>query len=105
MPEFQNPPHPSQRLRTAGGRFSGVFVMQSSEAVQLSDHTLRAFEEYIRTAELAMAENLGGGGPFLWSDATSDRAQKVRRGEIVAGFWSGQGPLKISDGLIHDWVG
>ncbi len=42
---------------------------------------------------------------FLWSDASSERAQQVRKGQIVAQFWSGQGPIQVPNGLIHDWVG
>ena len=44
-------------------------------------------------------------GAFLWSDASSERAQQVRGGDIVAQFWSAQGPVKVPNGLIHDWIG
>ena len=45
------------------------------------------------------------GGAFLWSDLDAERAQSVRKGQIVAQFWAGQGPVKVPNGLIHDWIG
>ena len=73
--------------------------------VTLKQKTLENFASYVRDAEAAMEQNLGGGEPFLWSDATPARAQRVQAGEIVAEFWSGQGPVKVPSGLIHDWIG
>lgn len=73
--------------------------------IQLKPETRKAFEEYVRQAEAAMEETLRAGGPFLWSDGGADRFRQVRAGQIVAQFWSGNGPQKIPSGLIHDWVG
>ena len=46
-----------------------------------------------------------GAGPFLWSEVSSERAQRVRGGQVVAQFWTGQGPVRVPNGLIHDWIG
>ena len=73
--------------------------------VQLKQKTQEAFDAYIRYAEAAMEQSLHGGGAFLWSDADSERAQQVRGGQVVAQFWSGKGPVKVPNGLIHDWIG
>jgi hypothetical protein len=73
--------------------------------VRLKPETLQAFEAYIREAEVAMEQTLHGSAPFLWSDANSERAQQVRQGVILAQFWSGREPVRIADGLIHDWIG
>ena len=73
--------------------------------VQLKPQTLTSFNVYIRDAEAAIEQALADGSPFLWSDVNSERAQQVRRGQVVAHFWSGQGPIKVPNGLIHDWVG
>lgn len=73
--------------------------------VQLKQKTQEAFDAYIRDAEAAMEQSLHGGGAFLWSDADSERAQQVRGGQVVAQFWSGKGPVKVPNGLIHDWIG
>jgi hypothetical protein len=70
----------------------------------LKQQTLDRFASYVRDAEEAMERNLGG-EPFLWSDASSARARQVRARNIVAEFWSGQGPVKVPNGLIHDWIG
>jgi hypothetical protein len=71
----------------------------------LREATLRSFEEYIRGAEAAMRQTLRGNRPFLWRDSHPEQARHVRKGETVAQFWSGHGPLKVPHGLIHDWVG
>jgi len=80
-------------------------MAQTANIVQLKPRTLEAFDAYIRDAEQGMEPSLHGHGAFLWSDANSERAQRVRHGEIVAQLWAGDGPVKIPNGLIHDWVG
>jgi hypothetical protein len=79
-------------------------MSQTAQKLQLRPETLHAFEAYIGDAELAMEPTLHG-NKFLWCDASSERAQQVHEGEILAQFWSGQGPIKVTDGLIHDWTG
>ena len=79
-------------------------MLQTAKPVELKPETLRAFGEYIREAEAAMEQALQGSAPFLWSDANSERAQQVRQGRILAQFWSGQGPGRVANGLIHDWI-
>lgn len=73
--------------------------------IQLNTETLKGFESYVREAEAAMEEALSSEGTFLWSDADPDRADLVRSGDIVAQFWAGGGPAKVSSGLVHDWIG
>ena len=80
-------------------------MAQSAKPTRLKPQTLRAFETYIRVAEAEMKQTLLGSGSFLWSDSSSERAQQVRAGQIVAQFWSDKGPAKIPNGLIHDWIG
>ena len=77
----------------------------AANIVQLKPRTLQAFETYLCEAEAGMQPTLIGDRPFLWSDLDSNRSQQVRKGEIVAEFWSGQKPLEVPNGLIHDWVG
>jgi len=78
---------------------------QTASQVQLQPQTLKSFEAYIRSAEAAMERTLRGSSQFLWSDASPERSQETREGQIVAQFWSGRGPLKVPSGLIHDWIG
>lgn len=80
-------------------------MSQAVSVVQLKPQTVEAFEAYVREAEAGMEPTLRGSGPFLWSDASAARAGKVRKGEIVAERWEGRHPVKVPDGLIHDWIG
>jgi hypothetical protein len=80
-------------------------MVQTANVVTLKPKTLEAFDEYMRNAEEAMQPSLSGRSAFLWSDQNSERAQHVKQGQIVAQLWAGDGPVNISNGLIHDWVG
>jgi hypothetical protein len=79
-------------------------MAQTAKPVQLKAQTVKAFEAFIREAEAGMEQTLKGTS-FLWSDATAERAKQVGGGQVVAQFWSGKGPAKVPDGLIHDWIG
>jgi hypothetical protein len=80
-------------------------VAQTATRVDLAPETVKTFDAYIREAEAAMESTLGAGGSFLWSGLDPERTQSVRKGHVVAQFWAGQGPVKIPNGLIHDWIG
>jgi len=80
-------------------------MAQTASVVRLKPQTGQAFDAYVRDAEAEMEHTLHGSGPFLWCDLSPERAHKIRQGHIVAQFWSGQGPVKVLSGLIHDWVG
>ncbi len=79
-------------------------MAQGEKREQLKPHTLEAFDAYIHKAETEMEQTLHGSGPFLWSDSNLERAHQVRGGKVVAQFWSSQGPVKVPQGLIHDWI-
>jgi hypothetical protein len=72
--------------------------------VELAPQTVGAFDAYICEVEAAMEATMRGGA-FLGSDLDAERAQSVRKGQIAAQFWAGQGPVKVPNGLIHDWIG
>jgi hypothetical protein len=80
-------------------------MAQTAKPQHLKPQTLGAFDEYIREAEAGMEQALHGSGPFLWSEVSSERGRRVREGQVVAQFWAGQGPVKVPNGLIHDWIG
>lgn len=80
-------------------------MVQTANVVSLKPKTLQAFDEYIREAEQGMEPTLRGRSAFLWSDQNSTRGQLLRQGQTVAQLWAGEWPVKISNGLIHDWVG
>jgi len=77
----------------------------TANLVALQAETVRAFDAFIREAEAAMEETLRGGGSFLWSDGSLDRVRRLQRGEILAQLWSGNQPVEVPHGLIHDWIG
>jgi hypothetical protein len=79
-------------------------MAQTEQPVQLKPRTLEAFDAYIHHTEMEMEQTLGGRGPFLWSELKPERAQEIGRGQVLAQFCAGPGPIKVSDGLIHDWV-
>jgi hypothetical protein len=80
-------------------------MAESVSVVQLKPETLDAFLAYIRDAEAAMQPSLDGSAPFLWTDASPDRARRVRQGDIPARLWAGKSPVHGPSGLIHDWIG
>jgi len=80
-------------------------MVQTANLVTLKPRTLLAFANYIRAAEEEMEAALDGRSAFLWSDLNYERSQQVRRQQIVAQLWTGEWPVKVPNGLIHDWVG
>jgi hypothetical protein len=80
-------------------------MAETAKPMQLKQETLKAFTTYAQEAETAMESTFDGSNPFLWSDDDRNRARRIRRGDVLAQFWSGHRPLKVPDGLIHDWVG
>lgn len=79
-------------------------MAKTTKPEELKARTLEAFDAYVREAETEMEQSLQGSRPFLWSGSNLERAQRVRGGKIVAQSWSGRGPVKVPDGLIHDWI-
>jgi hypothetical protein len=79
-------------------------MAQTAKPVHLHPRTLEAFDAHVHDAEREMEQTLHVGGPFLWSELAPQRTQEVGRGRVVAEFWSGRGPVKVPDGLIHDWI-
>lgn len=80
-------------------------MAQAAARVQLKRQTVQQFNDYIQHAEAAMDRTLRGEGSFLWSGASQERTRQVQSGKVIAEFWTGRGPVKVSNGLIHDWIG
>ena len=80
-------------------------MAQTASREQLKPQTIEGFSAYIRDAEAEMEKTFEGRSSFLWTDSSAERARQVRAGQILAQFFSGEGPVKVPDGLIHDWVG
>ena len=111
MMVFPKSPHTQTLDQTLTSRCVRITIHKRSELmalsvkpVQLNPKTLEAFDAYIHNAETEMEQSLHGSGSFLWSDQAPERAQVVDQGQVVVQFWSGEGPVKVPKGLIHDWI-
>jgi hypothetical protein len=76
-----------------------------SSAAELTNETLQAWQDYIRSASLAMEERLHERSPFLWVDESTDRSRRVRAGEVLVSPVGDHTPIRMPKGLIHDWIG
>jgi hypothetical protein len=74
-------------------------------AASLEPATLKAWEEYVESANLRMEQRLHPGNTFLWVDEAPDRLAKVRAGDVIVAPVGPQNPRKVPLGLVHDWVG
>lgn len=74
-------------------------------AATLKPETVEAWEDYLRTADARIRGRISPGAPFLWVDEIPSRASRVRNGRIVVSPAGPHIPMKISSGLIHDWIG
>ena len=74
---------------------------------------MEAFEQYVRSSEARMNQELAGGNRFLWIDglpepARSEAYARLRQGQVITERLSGHASREansIPGGLIHDWVG
>ena len=76
-----------------------------ARAAELKPETVRAFEQYIHETEARLEKRLLPGGTFLWVDEDARRAGQVRQGQLAIENRGGQGPIAVTGGLIHDWMG
>jgi hypothetical protein len=73
-----------------------------SDAAELKQKTLQAWEAYVQTANRAMEQRAAGRSPFLWVDESPDLLRRVRSGELVV---SNRDHSEVPSGLIHHSVG
>lgn len=100
----RQPPRKTRVLRTSTSLAILLCLLGAarSEAAELKEKTLRAWEAYAQTAKVAMQERAAGRRPFLWVDESPDLLQRVRSGEFVV---SKRDHSEVPSGLIHHWVG
>jgi hypothetical protein len=99
--QFASKPH-ALRTRTTLAILLCLLGAARSEAAELKQKTLQAWEAYIQTANLAMEQRAAGRRPFLWVDESQDLLRQVRSGELVV---SNRDHSEVPSGLIHHWVG
>ena len=84
-----------------------------TRAAQLKTATVEAFEQYVRSSEARMNQELAGGNNFLWIDGLpepgrSEAYARLRQGQVITERLSGHASHEaksVPGGLIHDWVG
>jgi len=78
-----------------------------ANAGTLKTETVRAWQEYVNTANAEMQQHLLPGHPFLLTDSDEDlnRATRLRTGEILVSPAGEHIPKRVPSGLIHDWHG
>jgi hypothetical protein len=80
-----------------------------SEAAELKQDTLQAWDAYVRTVNLTMAERATGKRPFLWMDESPpsvNLGRRARTGEVLVASHDLPGhPHRVPRGLIHHWIG
>lgn len=79
--------------------------LSMATAAELQPATLKAWDEYIRSADGNMRSRLETGHPFLWTDESAERRLCVRNGEILVAPMTGKGAEEVPNGLIHHWIG
>jgi hypothetical protein len=73
-----------------------------SKAVELRPPTLEAWNAYVRSVTSSMKQRAKGDQSFLWVDESPDLKKQVIAGEVVV---APREHAKISNGLIHHWLG
>jgi hypothetical protein len=79
--------------------------MPELRALELQASTLKAWDDYIGSADLRMQARLNGQQHFLWVDEAPGRNTAVRRGKPLVAPGNGDGVVSVPGGLIHDWIG
>jgi hypothetical protein len=74
-------------------------------AADLNQETLNAWNEYIQRVNSQMNQRSAGAAPFFWMDEAPGRRERVHQGEILVEPASKESPVKIPQGLIHNWLG
>jgi hypothetical protein len=71
----------------------------------LRPETTAAFEQHVAGVEAAVEDRVSGRKNFLWLDDEPKRRLAARGGKVVVERTSGTGPVEVSHGLVHDFVG
>jgi hypothetical protein len=79
-----------------------LLVAARSDATELKQATLQAWDTYVQTIDTTVDQRATGSSPFLWVDETPDSLRRVRSGEFVV---TNHDPRKVPQGLIHHWFG
>ena len=82
-----------------------IAVSPFTRAATLKPETEAAWDAYVQQATAAMQARLQPGAHFLWLEEEPGRMEFVRTRGPLIGPISKHIPQKVSNGLIHDWLG
>jgi hypothetical protein len=100
------------KIAVLAGVVAAMLPSAPAHAADLRKHTVEAYNRYVKAAEARMANDLRN-GRFLVIDDLPDGQRKEAYAELQDGMLriqrmqateSGK-PIKIPDGMVHDWVG
>jgi hypothetical protein len=82
-----------------------LIVVSNAHAAELKPETVKAWEEYIRSATVRMQEHLRPESHFLRIDDNQDSVRRIRSGEVLVSPARSDSVRRVPSGLIHDWLG
>jgi hypothetical protein len=74
-------------------------------AADLRPETIAAWDEYVRVVKGRTQKHVATGATFLSADEIPGEPARLRAGEIIVAPAGPQVPLRVPQGLIHDWAG
>ncbi len=97
-----DPGSSTMRTRTVLAILLLLLGVAPSDAADLKQDTLQAWDAYVRAINLSVADRGSGDRPFLWVDQSPDLGRRVRAGEVLV---ASHDLRKVPHGLIHHWIG
>jgi hypothetical protein len=81
------------------------FAPRLAIAADLKPETIAAWDEYVQVIKGRTQKHVAPGATFLSADENPGEAARLRAGEIIVAPAGPQMPLRVPQGLIHDWAG
>ena len=93
------------QIRVALATLFFLLAPAVSNATELKQETLTAWDAYMRAANLHREERLNNNSPFLWIDESPERSRRVRQVGFLISPMGETNPEIVPNGLIHHWIG
>ena len=93
------------QIRVALATLFFLLAPAVSNATELKQETLTAWDAYMRAANLQLEERLNNNSPFLWIDESPERSRRVRQVGFLISPMGETNPEIVPNGLIHHWIG
>src|SRR5258708_33715186 len=93
------------QIRAALATLFFLLAPAVSNATELKQETLTAWDAYMRAANLQLEERLNNNSPFLWIDESPERSRRVRQVGFLISPMRDANPEIVPNGLIHHWIG